>query len=73
MSSGRRAYGRPFVGGPAVGGFFIGCCNIISRDKLLAAGVDPLGLTTAQTVQFLAREKATYSQIAKARAIRADD
>ncbi len=43
------------------------------RDKLLAAGVDPLGLTTAQTVQFFAREKATYSKIAKARAIKADD
>lgn len=43
------------------------------RDKLVAAGVDPLGLTTAQFVQFLAREKDTYSKIAKARAIKADD
>ncbi len=43
------------------------------RDKLLAAGVDPLGLTTAQWVQFLAREKETYSKIAKARNIKADD
>jgi tripartite-type tricarboxylate transporter receptor subunit TctC len=43
------------------------------RDKLLAAGVDPLGLPTADWVRFLAREKATYSKIAKARNIRADD
>ena len=43
------------------------------RDKLLAAGVDPLGLTTAQWVQFLAREKDSYSKIAKARNIKADD
>jgi len=43
------------------------------RDKLLAAGVDPMGLSTAQWVQMLAREKATYSKIAKARNIRADD
>jgi tripartite-type tricarboxylate transporter receptor subunit TctC len=43
------------------------------REKLLAAGVDPLGLTTAQFVQFLAREKDTYSKIAKSRAIKADD
>jgi tripartite-type tricarboxylate transporter receptor subunit TctC len=43
------------------------------REKLLGAGVDPLGLTTAQTVQFLAREKDTYSKIAKSRAIKADD
>lgn len=43
------------------------------RDKLIAAGVDPLGLTTAQFVQFLAREKDTYSKIAKARNIKADD
>ena len=43
------------------------------RDKLLAAGVDPLGLTTAQWVQFLSREKDSYSKIAKARNIKADD
>ena len=43
------------------------------RDKLLAAGVDPLGLTTAQFVQFLAKEKDTYSKIARARNIKADD
>lgn len=42
------------------------------REKLLKAGVDPLGLTTAQFVEFLAREKATYSKIAKARNIKAD-
>ena len=45
----------------------------VIREKLLAAGVDPFGLTTAQTVQFFAREKATYAKLAKARAIRADD
>jgi tripartite-type tricarboxylate transporter receptor subunit TctC len=43
------------------------------RDKLLAAGVDPLGLTTPEFVKFLASEKDTYSKIAKARAIKADD
>jgi len=43
------------------------------REKLLAAGVDPLGLPTPQFVQFLAREKDTYSKIAKARNIKADD
>lgn len=43
------------------------------RDKLVAAGVDPLGLTTAQFVQFLAKEKDSYSKIAKTRAIKADD
>ena len=43
------------------------------RDKLLAAGVDPLGLSTADFVKLLAREKATYSKIAKARNIKADD
>jgi tripartite-type tricarboxylate transporter receptor subunit TctC len=43
------------------------------RDKLLAAGVDPMGLGTAQWVQMLAREKATYAKIAKARNIKADD
>ena len=43
------------------------------RDKLVAAGVDPLGLSTVQFVQFLAREKDTYSEIAKARNIKADD
>jgi tripartite-type tricarboxylate transporter receptor subunit TctC len=43
------------------------------RDKLLAAGVDPMGISTAEWVKFLAREKATYAKIAKARNIRADD
>jgi len=43
------------------------------REKLLAAGVDPLGLSTADAVKFFAREKATYSRIAKARNIKADD
>ena len=42
------------------------------KDKLLKAGVDPLGLTTPQFVEFLGREKATYSKIAKARKIQAD-
>ena len=43
------------------------------REKLLGAGVDPLGLSTADAVRFFAREKATYSKIAKARNIKADD
>ena len=42
------------------------------REKLLKAGVDPMGLSTPEFVQFLAREKATYSKIAKARGIKAD-
>lgn len=43
------------------------------RDKLLAAGVEPLGLPTAEAVKFFEREKATYSKLAKARNIKADD
>lgn len=43
------------------------------RDKLLAAGVEPLGLPTAEAAKFFAREKATYSKLAKARNIKADD
>lgn len=43
------------------------------RDKLLGAGVDPLGLPTPEFVKFLAREKDSYAKIAKARAIKADD
>jgi tripartite-type tricarboxylate transporter receptor subunit TctC len=43
------------------------------REKLLAAGVDPLGLSTADAVRFFAKEKATYVKIAKARSIKADD
>jgi tripartite-type tricarboxylate transporter receptor subunit TctC len=43
------------------------------REKLLAAGVEPLGLSTAEAVKFFAREKAIYAKIAKARNIKADD
>ena len=43
------------------------------RDKLVAAGVDPLGLPTAEAVKFFEREKATYVNLAKARNIKADD
>lgn len=45
----------------------------VLKEKLLGAGVDPLGLPTPQFAQFLAREKDTYSKIAKARNIRAND
>lgn len=44
-----------------------------TREKLLAAGVDPEGLTTAEFVAFLAKERDTYTKIAKARNIRVDD
>lgn len=44
-----------------------------TREKLLAAGVDPEGLTTAEFVAFLAKERDTYAKIAKARNIRVDD
>ena len=43
------------------------------KEKLVAAGVDPLGLPPAQFRQFLEREKATYSKVAKIRNIKADD
>jgi len=43
------------------------------KEKLIGAGVDPLGLNTAEFVKFLGREKDTYSKIAKARNIKADD
>jgi tripartite-type tricarboxylate transporter receptor subunit TctC len=43
------------------------------RDKLLAAGVEPLGLPTAEAVKFFEREKATYVKLARARSIKADD
>ncbi len=43
------------------------------RERLLAAGVDPLGLGPAEFTAFLARERNTYGRIAKARNIRADD
>jgi tripartite-type tricarboxylate transporter receptor subunit TctC len=45
----------------------------VVREKLIGAGVDPLGLSTADFVKFLAREKETYSKIAKLRVIKADD
>ena len=43
------------------------------KEKLLTAGVDPLGLSPAQFHQFLEREKATYGKVAKARNLKADD
>ena len=43
------------------------------REKLVGAGVDPLGSSTPEFVKFLAREKDSYSKIAKARNIKADD
>jgi len=43
------------------------------REKLVSAGVDPLGLPPAQFRQFLEREKATYAKVAKVRNIKADD
>jgi tripartite-type tricarboxylate transporter receptor subunit TctC len=43
------------------------------KEKLIGAGVDPLGLSTPDFVKFLAREKDTYSRIAKLRNIKADD
>lgn len=43
------------------------------RDKLLGAGVDPAGLSPSEFAAFLARERATYTRVQKARNIRADD
>ena len=43
------------------------------REKLIGAGVDPLGSSTPEFVRFLGREKDSYSRIAKARNIKADD
>lgn len=43
------------------------------REKLLGAGVDPLGLPPAQFRQFLEREKATYAKVAKTRNVKASD
>lgn len=43
------------------------------RDRLLAAGVDPAGLNAAEFTAFLAKERATYTRVAKARNIKADD
>lgn len=40
------------------------------REKLIKAGVDPLGLPTAEFAKFLQRENETYSKIAKARGIK---
>jgi len=45
----------------------------VVKEKLVGAGVDPLGLPTADFVKFLAREKETYAKIAKLRNIKADD
>ena len=42
------------------------------REKLLKAGVDPLGISTQQFVEFLKREHNTYSKIAAERSIRVD-
>jgi tripartite-type tricarboxylate transporter receptor subunit TctC len=43
------------------------------KEKLVNAGVDPLGLPPAQFRQFLEREKVTYAKVAKLRPIKADD
>ncbi len=43
------------------------------REKLLAAGVDPAGLSPSEFSAFLAKERATYTRVQKARNIRADD
>jgi tripartite-type tricarboxylate transporter receptor subunit TctC len=40
------------------------------REKLVKAGVDPLGIPTPEFAKFLQREHETYSKIAKARGIR---
>jgi tripartite-type tricarboxylate transporter receptor subunit TctC len=42
------------------------------RERLLKAGVDPLGISTPQFVEFLKREHNTYSKIAAERSIRID-
>jgi tripartite-type tricarboxylate transporter receptor subunit TctC len=42
------------------------------RERLLKAGVDPLGISTPQFVEFLKREHSTYSKIAAERSIRID-
>ncbi|HWA37084.1 MAG TPA: tripartite tricarboxylate transporter substrate binding protein [Burkholderiales bacterium] len=39
------------------------------RDKLIKAGVDPLGIPTAEFARFLQQEQDTYAKIAKARGI----
>jgi tripartite-type tricarboxylate transporter receptor subunit TctC len=43
------------------------------KEKLVNAGVDPLGLPPAQFRQFLEKEKATYAKVAKTRNVKADD
>jgi tripartite-type tricarboxylate transporter receptor subunit TctC len=43
------------------------------KEKLVAAGVDPLGLPPAEFRKFLEGEKATYAKVAKTRNIKADD
>ena len=43
------------------------------QEKLIKAGVDPLGLSTPEFVKMLEREKATYTKIAKTRSIKATD
>ena len=43
------------------------------REKLLAAGVDPAGLSPTEFTAFLAKERATYTRVQKARNIRTDD
>jgi tripartite-type tricarboxylate transporter receptor subunit TctC len=42
------------------------------REKLLAAGVDPLGLSPSEFSAFLAKERATYTKVANERGIKAD-
>ena len=42
----------------------------VVREKLIKAGVEPLGLSTPEFVKLLAREHETYSKIAKARGIK---
>lgn len=42
------------------------------RERLLKAGVDPLGISTPQFVEFLKREHNTYAKIAAERSIRVD-
>jgi len=42
------------------------------REKLLGAGVDPLGVPPSQMHAFLEREKATYGKVARTRNIKAD-
>jgi tripartite-type tricarboxylate transporter receptor subunit TctC len=44
-----------------------------TREKLLSAGVEPAGLSTAEFTAFLAREQESYARIAKSRNIKADE